>query len=74
LLQYQEIAAILSTMRSHFELAVQKAMTECAQTSLAVSLGDSHKHAYVKGFHDGLQKSLEIYRTAARADVDDEAA
>jgi hypothetical protein len=55
---------------SHFEAAVQQAMADCGKETLAVELGDSHRHALIKGKHIGLEKALEIYRKSANQDED----
>lgn len=57
---------------SHFERLIEEARTELLKAHIAVSAGDSHRHAQLKGQYEGLQKALEIYRQAHRPSEDED--
>lgn len=61
-------------MASYFENQVDKAMLEVAQDALKCPLGDSHKHAFIKGRADGMRHCLDLYRRATRQDVEGDGA
>ncbi len=61
-------------MLSHFEKLIQDRMTELAVASVNVSLGDSHKHAMIKGQYEEAKNVLAIYRRSMRIADDEDAA
>ena len=56
--------------KSHFETLLDAELLRCAQDALAVPLGDSHRHALVKGEAMGLETARRLYRKAIRIDID----
>ena len=46
-----------------FERQLEKALTANTVAMFNVPLGDSHRHAFVKGERQGLQRALELFRT-----------
>lgn len=56
--------------QTYFEKAIAKAIDEARDSLVKSPLGDSHRHAYIKGQCDGLGRSLELYRAASRADIE----
>ncbi len=60
-------------MKEHFEILVEKEIAVCATAALDCQLGDSHKHAEIKGRALGLKRALELYRKATRQDIEEAA-
>ncbi len=59
--------------QSHFERIVEAEMQKrLVQLLTPAAAGDVAKSAYAAGIHEGLRQSLELYRKAARADVDED--
>lgn len=55
---------------SHFEGLLQAAMEANTEAMFQVSLGDSHKHAFIKGVREGLTKARDLYKQSVRRDLD----
>lgn len=53
-----------------FERQMEKALTDNIHAMFAVPLGDSHRHAYVKGERSGLDKAMGFFKK--EHDIDDE--
>lgn len=51
-----------------FERQMEKALTENSQAMFAVQLGDSHRHAFVKGERSGLEKAMGFFKREYAAD------
>jgi hypothetical protein len=45
---------------------------QCERESIAVALGDSHRHAHIKGQHTAFTDALKLYRKYTHSDMDDE--
>lgn len=45
-----------------FERRMEKALTENITAMFSVLIGDSHQHARVKGYREGLEKALALFR------------
>lgn len=56
-----------------FEKRLERELTENADSMFKVELGDSHRHAFVKGVRQGLEKARDLYRQVNQIE-DDEAA
>lgn len=59
--------------KTHFEIAVEKAKRDLADAALALPLGESLRHAEIKGKHAGLDQALQLYRNSIRDDLDEAA-
>lgn len=46
------------------------ALKENTDAMFGVALGDSHKHAFVKGTRSGLEKALDLFRQDFQLDRD----
>lgn len=49
-----------------FERRMEKALSENTEAMFKVQIGDSHRHAQVKGVREGLEKALTLFREAYR--------
>ena len=62
-------------MRSRFEELVGQHMGQLEKSVMDISpIADAGRIAMIQGVHKGLRLSLELYRQAARDDVDPEEA
>lgn len=61
------------TGSTRFEREMEKALKANTEAMFKVELGDSHRHAFVKGMRTGLEKALQIFNqdSAAADDKDD---
>jgi hypothetical protein len=59
---------------THFERLVNKQVQATLTAMRGITLGDSHKLAYLQGLASGLDKSLELFREATKTDIDQDAA
>lgn len=59
--------------QSFFEQLVTEAIENTKTALVRAPLGDSHNHAFLKGQHEGLSKSLDLYRKAMRTDTEENA-
>lgn len=55
-----------------FERALDTLMQQAMAAMLKVELGDSHRHAFIKGQYDGYVAAKEAYRLALRLDDDED--
>lgn len=53
-----------------FERQLEKALSQNTEAMFQVPIGDSHRHAYVKGQRQGLQDALDLFRTDPHANDD----
>lgn len=56
--------------QSHFEKLVEDEKRKTGEAMFSIAIGDSHRHAELKGVRQGLDKALELYRQASRTDVE----
>lgn len=55
---------------TRFERQLEKQLKANADAMFRVELGDSHRHAFLKGMRDGLTTALSAYRNDAVANDD----
>lgn len=55
---------------TRFEQVLHKDLRENADAMFAVALGDSHRHAFLKGVRSGLEKALNNFRADYKVDPD----
>lgn len=56
--------------RSHVDRVLDAAIAQHTQALLKAPLGDSHRHAQIKGHIAGLDEARGLVRKALRLDVD----
>lgn len=55
---------------TRFERQMEKALSENVEAMLGVAIGDSHRHALIKGERQGLTKALKLFRDDNPIDPD----
>lgn len=53
-----------------FERQMEKALTRNTEAMFQVPIGDSHRHAYVKGQRQGLVDAFNLFKTDPLANDD----
>lgn len=60
----------MSGVITRFERLMERALSDNTDAMFKVQIGDSHRHAYVKGVHKGLTDALELFRKDFQTDPD----
>lgn len=55
-------------MATYFERQMEKALTANTEAMFMVELGDSHRHALVKGKRQGLEEALSYFKKDYQAE------
>lgn len=58
------------SQRDRFEALVEKKMDEIKGALIEVFAADGHRIAVLQGTYKGLNLAMELYRQAARIDID----
>ena len=55
--------------KDHFTTLIEKAQADCGTAMLGLPLGESLRHAELKGKYQGLTAALELYRQSIKIDA-----
>lgn len=58
---------------TRYEKLLERELEKNSEAMFKVNLGDSHRHALVKGIRQGLETAGVLYRQTMQSDADDDA-